>query len=78
MLARWRLRAALPWSEPAGNVEERGGVVAGDGEGRIVRVSDLTRVPSRSTQSDRQGGDVEMRRPGWAKVSFLTSKPMTG
>jgi hypothetical protein len=45
--------------EPTGNVEQRAGMVAGDGEGGIV---ESVRLDERSIQVDaerRQGGDVE-------------------
>ena len=53
------MRAALPWSEPAGKLEEGGGVMAGDGEGGV---DEGVGLDERSVQIDaerRKGGDVE-------------------
>ena len=64
--------------EPAGNVQQRGGVMAGDGEGGVVQGVGLDEGSVQVDAEHWQGGDVECGGPEWAKVSFLTSKSMTG
>ena len=51
-------------------------MVAGEGEGGIVKGVGLDERAIQVDAERRQGGDVECERAGWAKVSFLTSKPI--
>jgi hypothetical protein len=65
-------------NEPAGDVKKRCRAMAGDGEGGVVEGVRLDEGPIQVDAEHRRRGDVECGVRDGQKVSFLTSKPMTG